>query len=254
MKIMQTKNALFSILGAAAIGWAAPQTQAAVVISTGSQPTTDVQVSQASHDVGISIGWRYDVTSGLRDVGQSFLATSAFSLEALSIFVNQTQATTNAALQNAVMTLTIFSVASSTSSGTQGNPANGTVVSTQTGTFASDFTVTGNTANSWITFSLDTPVSLAAGGSYVWMLSFENQAANRVVTMAFLNGNTYANGFAWVSTDGSTYSLLNGVNADTTFILQGTAVPEPATATLMAAAVALGLICHRRRTAARRIA
>lgn len=252
MKIMQTKNALFSILGAAAIGWAAPQTQAAVVISTGSQPTTNVQVSQASHDVGTSIGWRYDVANGLRDVGQSFLATSAFSLEALSIFVNVTP--TASAIQNAVMTLTIFSVASSTSSSTQGNPANGTVLSTQTGTFASNFSVTGNTANSWITFTLDTPVSLAAGGSYVWMLSFENQAANRSITMAFLNGNTYANGLAWVSTDGSTYSLLNGVNADTTFILQGTAVPEPATATLMAAAVALGLICHRRRTAARRIA
>lgn len=252
MKIMQTKNALFSILGAAAIGWAAPQSQAAVVISTGSQPTTNVQVSQASHDVGTSIGWRYDVANGLRDVGQSFLATSAFSLEALSIFVNQTP--TNSAIQNAVMTLTIFSVASSTSSGTQGNPANGTVVSTQTGTFASNFTVTGNTANSWITFSLDAPVSLAAGGSYVWMLSFENQAANRSITMAFLNGNTYANGFAWASTDGSTYTLLNGVNADTSFILQGTAVPEPATAALTAAAVALGLVCHRRRTAARRIA
>lgn len=252
MKIMQTKNALFSILGAAAIGWAAPQTQAAVVISTGSQPTTNVQVSQASHDVGTSIGWRYDVANGLRDVGQSFLATSAFSLETLSIYVNVTP--TASAIQNAVMTLTIFSVASSTSSSTQGNPANGTVLSTQTGTFASNFTVTGNTANSWITFTLDTPVSLAAGGSYVWMLSFENQAANRSITTAYVLGNTYASGLAWASTDGSTYSLLNGTNADITFTLQGTAVPEPATATLMAAAVALGLICHRRRTAARRIA
>ncbi len=250
MKKMQTKNLLFSVLGAAAIGWAAPQSQAAVVISTGAQPTTNVQVSQATHDVGTSIGWRYDVANGLRDVGQSFLATTAFSLQALSIYVNVTPNFT--AIRNAAMTLTIYSVASSTSSGAQGNPANGTVVSTQTGTFASDFSVTGNTTDSWITFTLGAPVNLAAGGSYVWMLSFEDQAANRSITMAFLNGNPYASGFAWASTDGSTYSLLNGVNADTAFILQGTAVPEPASASLVIAALAVGLICHRRRSASRR--
>lgn len=246
------KNVICSALGACVIACVPTQAEAAVVITSGAQPTTNIQVSQASHDVGTSIGWRYDVANGLRDVGQSFLATTAFSLEALSIYANVTPNLT--AIQNAVMTLTIYSVASSTSSGAQGNPANGTVVSTQTGTFASNFSVAGNTANSWITFTLGAPVSLAAGGSYVWMLSFENQAANRSITMAFLNGNPYASGFAWASTDGSTYSLLNGVNADTSFILQGTAVPEPASASLVIAALAAGLVCHRRRNAARRVA
>lgn len=212
---------------------------AAVVVTSGAQPTENVKIQQFVHTNDSSIGWRDNTVDITREVGQSFLTGEAFSLAAITVYLNISAST---AVQNSAFTINLYQVTTSTSIGAPGNPASGTLISSQQGVFSGNFSVTGNTATSFLTFSLDAPVALAASSSYVFMLSFDTKRSGQTLALGTQN-NSYANGLGWGSTNGVVFEPLNGSVADLTFSLQ--AVPEPGTVIL--AGLGLGLLLCRRR-------
>lgn len=211
---------------------------AAIIVTSGTQPLENVKIQQPIHTSDSSIAWRNNTTEITRQVGQSFLTIDAFSLATITVYLNMSAST---AVQNSSFSIDLYQVTTSTSTGTTGNPANGILVSSQQGTFASDFSVVGNTTTSFLTFSLDTPISLAASTSYVFMLSFDETRANQTLFLGTQN-NSYANGIAWGTTDGITFTTLNGSVADLAFSIQ--AVPEAGTVIL--AGMGMGMLLWRR--------
>lgn len=205
----------------------------AAVITTLS-PTAPVDQVQISYTVGTPIGlqWRYDVASGRRDVGQSFLATDSFIFDSFSF---QLQQTVPSGAPGANFTVSIFE--SSTISSV------GSVISTQTGVLAG--LISGSGAGSWITFDIAN-LAVSSGLYYSFVLSFDAQVANQTLNFNSISPGAYAGGSAWISSNGSAFTVPAG--QDLLFYVQS--IPEPSTvATLIAVAsvVVVGRLMRLRR-------
>lgn len=178
--------------------------------------------------------WRNDTVNGRRDVGESFYAAGALTLEAFGLQVYPTN-TVQSGDPGAAVTLSIFQSASATSIGTLYASEGGTFPSATPGTGAGD----------WLAFDL-TDLSLDGGYYYTMLVSFDVNAASRGLVLADVINSDYTAGQSW-QYDGTTYSR-SGAN-DLNFYVQGvTAAPEPRSMalTLLGGAVALLAWVRRR--------
>ncbi len=194
----------------------------AAVITTLSStaPSTNVEASYtAASPAGLQ--WRYDITSGRRDLGQSFLAADSFTMDSFSF---QLQQAVPAGAPGASFTVTILQSATVSSIGT--------AISTQSGTITGLTTGSGN-AN-WLTFDVDN-VGMSLGMYYTVMLSFDTQAANQTLNFNSVSAaGGYSNGAAWIYTTGPNYTQPG---SDLFFYVQSVSIPEPSSLATFAMAV-----------------
>lgn len=208
------------------------RSQAAVVTSISATAPTgpDIVTSQTDYSGGLS--WYNTGAGSIRDVGQSFLATSDYTLDKITLALGGSFGSVAATSD---FTLTLYSAPSLSTS-----PASATVVSVQTGTFA--FSTGSGGSGTFLTFDL-ADVALTAGTYYTLMFAFDDALANNSLTVRQNISSTYSNGYRWLF-DGTSYTSSTG--ADLTFYVH--AVPEPSTVMLVVAALVAGVLLRRRRT------
>lgn len=211
---------------------AAGAAPAAVLTSLSSTAPSgaDVLASQSGFSGGL--GW-YNTGAGVvRDIGQSFLATSSFTLDKITLALggsfNSTTATSS-------FTLTLYSASNLATS-----PASATTVSTQTGTFA--FTNGSGGTGTYLTFDIAN-VALTSGTYYTFMLSLNDPSASNSLTVRQNTSSTYSDGYRWLF-DGTSYTSSTA-GSDLTFYVQA-AVPEPSAAVMALAGVGVLLLVRRK--------
>lgn len=198
-------------------------------LSTTVPSGADVLASQTGSSGGL--GWYDTGTGSERDIGQSFLATSSFSLDKITLALGGSFNSTTA---KSSFTLTIYSASSLATS-----PAGATVVSTQTGSF--DFSSGNGGTGTYLTFDI-ADVSLAAGTYYTFMLSLDIPSANNSLTVMQNTSSTYTEGYRWLF-NGTSYT--SSTTSDLTFYAQA-AVPEPSAAVLLAGSLGVVLLMRRK--------
>lgn len=204
---------------------------ATVLVSVSDTAPTSSFASNTSTAGGVQ--WRNNTASGLRDVGQSFLASTNLTLDSIT-FRLAPDAAPGAGALTAAFSVSIFQVSSAS-----GVPS-GTALYTETGTM-SGLTGTSSDFSKYVTFNL-TDVALTGGNYYAVMLYFPTQAANRNVTWQVSNSASYTGGMAIVSTDNTNYS---GWGSGSDLVFYATAVPEPSTVVL--GLLGLAFVVLRRR-------
>ncbi len=238
MKISLLKTLILSlsVLGSA-------QLQAATILFTDTLPTSDLIRSNTTTTPTGNIQLRNygsTPTNNNRWVGFGFSPASAVSLDKITLFIYSNQVTSTAL--GAAMTISIVSLSSLAAS-----PAAPFVP-----LYSESATVPGTYGNEkYMTFDLQTSYSLAAGGNYGIMLSFDTNATNRAINFtqaaSGTGGKSGIGDTFYTSDQGATYSN----NSSTlNFVVQ--AVPEPSTMALLGlvggAAIA-GVYRSRRRSA-----
>ncbi len=186
-------------------------------IST-SAPTENIVFSQPDYTSGL--GW-FNTDTSRRDVGQSFLATSNFTLEAITYtmggFFSSTTSTSD-------YTINIYSTSS-----LEAAPNTGTLVSSQSGTFTFEDQDGGN--DTFLTFDIE-DVSLSSGKYYTIMLVLDDNIAGNSITLKQSSGSVYADGYRWLY-NGTDYS--SSTTSDMTLYLTGSTIPEPSGAMIFPA-------------------
>lgn len=220
-----------AVLTCAMLASAVGSARAAVLTSLSSTAPSggEVQASQTGFTGGL--GWYNTGAGTLRDVGQSFLATSSFTLDKITLALggsfNSTTASSN-------FTLTLYSAPSLSTS-----PASATMVSTQTGTFA--FTNGSGGSGTYLTFDIAN-VALTAGTYYTFMLSLPDPSASNSLTLRQNISSSYSDGSRWLF-DGTSYT--SSTTSDLTFYTLA-AVPEPSAAVLALAGLGAVMLVRRR--------
>lgn len=200
--------------------FAAEKAQAALVTVGSSAPAASFASSTVSAG---GLQWRNDTINLRRDVGQSFLASSNVTLDAIT-FQLASNATPGSGALNAAFSLSLYQVTSA--SAFPASPA----ILTESGSLTG---LTGTTTDfsKYVTFDLAN-TALIAGNYYAVVLTFPSQVANQNVVWQVSNtAASYTSGQAIISTDGTTFSANN----DLVFFATA-AVPEPAAASLWLAA------------------
>lgn len=217
-------------LGVAAIATVADLGHAAVLTSLSASAPSGLEIMASQTGASGGLSWYNTGAGSLRDVGQSFLATSDFTLDKITLMLggsfNSTSATSN-------FTLTLYSTASLTTS-----PATATTVSAQTGTFA--FSAGSGGDGTFLTFDI-ADVVLTAGTYYTFMLSLNDASANNSLTVKQNTSSAYSDGYRWLY-DGTSYTSSSG--ADLTFYAMA---PVPELSTTMLLTTSLGLLALIRR-------
>jgi hypothetical protein len=194
-----------------------------------SPPTENVEVSQTIGNA--SYQWRNNEDSR-RDLGQSFLAETSFTLDAFSF---QTDGNIQFGASGAGFTVTIYE--------NNNRDAVGSAISTQTGNYITD--ASNPLAGNWLLFDLAENVDVAAGKYYTIMLSW-NVASVTDQDQVFrinTNGGDYLPGRLW-QYNGTAFEPLG---YDMAFTVQ--AIPEPSTMAygLGAGVLIVSLFLKRRR-------
>lgn len=202
--------------------------RAAVTVSfSGSAPTENLVFSQSATS-GNNYAWN-GLSSGRRDVGQGFQITQDAIMQKITLHV----ASYGAGAPLAAFTLKIFETSSAAE-----ELQNGTLFAPQKGVLPMPLV-----DSQYITFELDTPISLAANKFYTFVFSFDALASNR--SMNFTTGTSSMSGTRWNSTDGENYSAVAG--AKLTFFIEAQAVPEGDSIVLLGSAGAMVLLARLRR-------
>jgi hypothetical protein len=225
---------------------------AATVTSATSSSAPAAGIIQSFVPAGGTAGWSWRADSSLpsdswRDTGQSFIAATNFTLNAITLRSNIDSGVNSPAL-NAAFTLTIYrfeSIFHSTPSAT---------LATYTGLTPSSNLESGNLANgTYVTFALSEGLQLTQGGVYGFVFHYDTKANGRsFVFSVTTTNNEYA--------DGRNLSVLNddnGAPLSSAFTRNGnsmefhlagtTSIPEPGTFALLASASALAFAGARRR-------
>lgn len=211
---------------------AASTAPAAVLTSLSSTAPSgaDVLASQTGFSGGL--GWYNTGAGAVRDVGQSFLAASSFTLDKITLALggsfNSTTASSN-------FTLTLYSAPNLSTS-----PTSATTVSTQTGTFS--FTNGSGGSGTYLTFDIAN-VALTAGTYYTFMLTLDTPSASNSLTVRQNSSSSYSDGYRWLF-DGTSYT--SSTTADLTFYVQAAAVPEPSAAVMALAGIGVLLLVRRK--------
>lgn len=190
-------------------------------------PTTAVVSNSVTGYTTLSWKWMTDSpTTDQRDVGQTFMVSTGFTLDQIVLFTPGASAGTDRPF-----TLTIESFATNSVTSAR------TTVSTQAGVLPHL-----GSGNRYVSFTLDTPVSIAANQTYGFRLSFDDPGAQNSMTFSYTLSTAYGNGTAY-QINYATSSDPSALNSDMAFYL----VPEPS----IAALAGLGLLClvwlgHRR--------
>ena len=235
---MKQKKHLYwaNMIMAAAVFSLACNTDAVLVITTSSNaPGTDIIISQTDWDVPEQVRKTANTVGSWRELGQTFLITSAITLDKLSLLVSSDTAITNGGNSIAINIWTASSASSSNGVSLIGGGESGTLPA-----------FPGSTKR-WMTFDL-TDVNLSPG-LYGFTIGFptigftNNFASTNQFgdTGAGLEGiwldqdDPYAGGqaFRLRPTTGAS-DLSNGADNDLAFVLQGfTPIPEPTAAALL---------------------
>ncbi len=170
-----------SMLAAAGTAPAAVLTSLSATAPSGAE----VQASQTGFSGGL--GWYNTAAGTVRDVGQSFLATSSFTLDKITLALG---GSFNCTTSKSNFTLTLYSAPSLSTS-----PASATTVSTQTGTFS--FTNGSGGSGTYLTFDI-ADVALTAGTYYTFMLSLTDTSANNTLTLRQNTSSSYSDGSRWL--------------------------------------------------------
>lgn len=205
---MKRKNSwLVGLVLTILIGWVYSAEASLIVSYNASQPVTNIIASYLPAGA-VGYAWQTQTDAGRRDLGQSFLATNAFTLDKISF---QASAATGANAASAPYKVKIFESAVATSIGSN--------ISTQAGTYL----VAGVVANNgWITFDMD-DVNLTAGKTYTVMLSWDNAGASMIQALYNVATGTYADGKCWW---GNNLGVYAATTRDLVFVAQGTAIPD----------------------------
>ncbi|GHC09923.1 PEP-CTERM sorting domain-containing protein [Cerasicoccus arenae] len=190
-------------------------------------PDTNIEASFTS---GTASGYQWrDNENSRRDLGQSFLADSSFTLDAFSF---SALGNVQAGASGASFDVKIFE--------SDNISLIGSAISTQSGTYLTSGSnpVSGN----WIVFDLE-DVALTAGNYYTIVLSWDSAGVqDQDQVFGMVSGNLYGDGSAWESSDGVNFSSLGG---DLQFTVQS--IPEPSTVALFLGVVAISVVARQRR-------
>lgn len=184
--------------------------QAVTVSDFGANPPTEnVEVSQTIGNA--SYQWR-DNEASRRDLGQSFLAETSFTLDAFSF---QADGSIQVGASGSAFTVTIYE--------NNNRDAVGNAISTQTGTYLTS--ASNPVAGNWLMFDLAENVDVTAGNYYTIMLSWNVASVTDQDQVFRINtdGGDYAPGRLW-EYNGTTFTPLG---YDMVFTVQ--AIPEPST-------------------------
>ncbi|MDP0495842.1 MAG: hypothetical protein Q7Q73_06500 [Verrucomicrobiota bacterium JB024] len=204
--------------------------QAVTVSDFGANPPTEnVEVSQTISNGAYQ--WRNNEASR-RDLGQSFLAETDFTLDSFSF---QANGNVQVGASGAAFTVTIYE--------NNNRDAVGTAISTQTGTYLTS--ASNPVASNWLLFDLAENVDVTAGNYYTIMLSW-NVASVTDQDQVFQidsTGTSYLPGRLW-EYNGTTFTPMG---YDMAFTVQ--AIPEPSTMAygLGAGVLIVSLFLKRRR-------
>jgi hypothetical protein len=227
-------NAILALIGLAAF---TADSFAVVTVDFGAMtpPGSNVITSyDPTAEDGLS--WlRVDGTS--RIVGQSFITPTGtdFLMSAITMKFNSGIGESFPAPSG--FTIDFYQLSSPSD-----NPASGVFLSTQVGTMQP--TTANATTGSYFTFELDTAVALEAGVSYGYVLAFTEVEEYNFFRLAVSASEPDPNGTrAWINTNGGGW----GSSGETyVYYIEGTAVPEPGTATLLGLGVGAVLFFRRR--------
>lgn len=205
--------------------------QAAVITSISATAPTGPEVVTSQTGSTSGLAWYNTGVSAVRDVGQSFLAASSFTLDKITLTLG---GSFNSVTATADFKLTLYSAASLST-------APSAVVTSQTGTFA--FSNGSGGSGTFLTFDL-ADVALAAGTYYTFMLTLDDALTDNSLTVRQNASSTYADGYRWIF-DGTSYTSSS--TADLAFYVQAAAVPEPSTAALVVTALGAAALVRRKR-------
>jgi len=252
---MPHQNSVFSrVLTAALVFAFTSSVLSAAVTQTSSSTAPSTGLIATSEDPqnlsNAALGVRWDTSSSShRDVSQSFLSSSATTLNSFTFKLTFDQ-TIPAGVVNAPFTIKLYEVGSASAMPDAGGSV---LVSTQSGVWT---VPAGTAASSYITFNLD-PVSLGAGKYYSFAFGFDSSAAGRNFLVATRDSGFYPSGVAaglvypydpvTAGTPGAWTAF--GATADFIFYANtASAVPEPSTTALLIGGVMLSAAIMRRRS------
>lgn len=155
-------------------------------------PTEGVLLSfENGQDAG-SWGW-YRNTSGLREIGQSFTASSDGKLKSLTLKVHNVRSDFATDLE--------FTVRLYETQNISQNPDTGRLISTEKGTLR----LSKGHEGWYLTLELADPVSLHAGGVYTFVLAWDTDAVFN--TVSFVTNTGYPEGKRWFSEESGSSTL-----------------------------------------------
>lgn len=221
---------------------------AAVLVSTSSSLPSNIAFSNTATTTVNTITWYNTVNSVEREVAQSFQAGSSFTMNSITLLLNDSGAaigngtgTGQTNTQGAAFSLDVYSSATNrfdTSVSTQ-------LLSSQSGNLPTTGFTSANVQGDYITFTLDAPITITAGTYYAFAFSFDTQATDRALQFV-VNGNT-------LPTTGYAYAFTNAASSPSSWVANGSndyafylaAVPEPSGLVLSGAGV-FGLLMRRK--------
>lgn len=217
-----------------AFGASISSVAAVTIVNSDLAPTENVVTS---FEPGASVGyaWR-DNTSAERDLGQSFLAESSFTLDSFSFL---TAGNVQFGASGAAYTVTVYEGADITEGGSIS--LLGSAISTQTGNFLTSGS--NPVSGDWLIFDVDN-VSIVAGHYYTLMLSWDTAGiATQEQVFAVTNPGGYANGRLWEGAGASTNYTSTGL--DLAFTVQS--IPELSSFASIIGVLSMCVVARRRR-------
>jgi len=155
-------------------------------------PAEGVLLSFENGQDAASWGW-YRNTSGLREIGQSFTASSDGKLKSLTLKVHNVRSDFTTDLE--------FTVRLYETQNISQNPDTGRLMSTQKGTLR----LSKGHEGWYLTFELADPAPLREGGVYTFMLAWDTEAAFN--TVSFVTNTGYPEGKRWFSEEAGSSNL-----------------------------------------------
>jgi len=226
-----TIKALLSIILVAGALVSQPTAFSAVIVTTSTTAPSENLLFQSQNVGGTGgLAWQWTTSdpNNKRDLLQQFHYTSDFVIERISLFATGAYAIPVGETVDFSLTINTYSSATSSS---------------PTSTIASyDGTLTRlGSGSRWWTFDIP-DTQLSADTLYGFVLSFSENLSGSSITWQTFSGNTSFPDAGLAQIDYATGSpVATFLSSDLNFMVQGTAVPEPATVSLLIGCVALAM-------------